>query len=167
MIGRRSLILGAGGAALAGARASEDAASRGVVLTVTGRLTRPNDGEQRRGFGMAALAALPQHHITTTPPWHRGTRRFSGPLLRDVLAAAGAQGKTLRAIALNDYRVDIPFDDAQRFDVVLARLLDGQPMSVRDKGPLFVMYPFDRQPELRNAVYYSRCIWQLKILDVS
>jgi hypothetical protein len=84
-----------------------------------------------------------------------------------VLAAAGAEGQTLRAVALNDYRVDIPADDARRYDVVIARLLDGQPMAVRDKGPLFIMYPFDRRPDLRNAVYYSRCVWQLKALDIS
>jgi hypothetical protein len=40
-------------------------------------------------------------------------------------------------------------------------------MAVRDKGPLFIMYPFDRRPDLRNAVYYSRCVWQLKALDIS
>lgn len=137
-----------------------------VVLAVGGRVSQPNDGV-RRVFDMAALAALPQREIVTTTPWHRGTRRFSGPLLRDVLAAAGAQGQTLRAVALNDYRVDIPADDAHRYDVVVARLLDGQPMAVRDKGPLFIMYPFDRRPDLRNAVYYSRCVWQLKALDVS
>ena len=35
----------------------------------------------------------------------------------------------------------------------LARLLDDKPMPVRDKGPLFIIYPFDSKPELRNAVY--------------
>jgi len=137
-----------------------------VVLSISGRVSQPNDGA-RRVFDMAALAALTQHEIVTTTPWHRGTRRFSGPLLRDVLSEAGAQGQTLRAVALNDYRVDIPGDDARRYDVVIARLLDGQPMAVRDKGPLFIMYPFDRRADLRNAVYYSRCVWQLKALDVS
>ena len=37
----------------------------------------------------------------------------------------------------------------------------------RDKGPLFVIYPFDTRPELRNAVYFSRCAWQLKAIDIS
>jgi hypothetical protein len=163
LLQRRRLLLAAAAALAAAPARATDARP---VLVVSGRITRPNDGE-RRLFTMADLAELPQHQITTTTPWHRGTRRFSGPLLRDVLAAAGAQGQTLRAVALNDYRVDIPIGDVQRYDVVLARLLDGQPMSVREKGPLFIMYPFDRQPELRNAVYFSRCVWQLKSLDVT
>ena len=45
-------------------------------------------------------------------------------------------------------------------------MLDGTPMPVRDKGPLFAVYPFDAQPELRNAVYYSRSAWQLKSIEV-
>jgi hypothetical protein len=39
-------------------------------------------------------------------------------------------------------------------------------MSVREKGPLFVMYPFDEQPALRTSVYFGRCIWQLKAIEV-
>jgi len=37
---------------------------------------------------------------------------------------------------------------------------------VRDKGPLFMIYPFDAQPELRSAVYYSRSVWQLSEIEV-
>jgi hypothetical protein len=87
-------------------------------------------------------------------------------LLRDVLSAAGAQGSTLRLSALNDYRIDVPADDARRFEVTLARLIDDRPITVREKGPLFVIYPFDSDPALRNALYYSRSVWQLKTIEV-
>jgi hypothetical protein len=60
----------------------------------------------------------------------------------------------------------MPIDDAQRHDVLLARLIDDKPMTVRDKGPLFVIYPFDSKPELRSAVYYSRSAWQLRTIEV-
>ena len=135
------------------------------VLTVSGKLATPNAG-QAAAFDMPMLARMAQASIVTSTPWFPQARKFTGPLLRTVLAAAGAQGTALRAIALNDYRVDIPFDDALHIDVVLARLLDNKPMPVRDKGPLFIIYPFDQQIELRNAVYYSRCAWQLKGIEV-
>ncbi|MDP1900520.1 MAG: molybdopterin-dependent oxidoreductase [Rubrivivax sp.] len=135
------------------------------VLTLTGRVRNTNDGA-RAQFDMAMLEALPQTSFATRTPWYAQARRFSGPLLRDVLAAAGAQGTVLHLSALNDYRVDMPFDDAQRHDVILARLLDDRPMAVRDKGPLLVIYPFDARPELRNAVYYSRSAWQLRTIEV-
>jgi hypothetical protein len=117
-------------------------------------------------FDMAMLERLPQTSFTTRTPWYAQPRKFTGPLLRDVLAAAGSHGSQLRAMALNDYRVDIPVDDTQRHDVLLARLLDDKPMSVRDKGPLFIIYPFDQDASLRSALYYSRCAWQLKSIEV-
>ena len=39
-------------------------------------------------------------------------------------------------------------------------------MSVRDKGPLFVIYPFDEAPELNNETYYGRSAWQVKSIEV-
>ncbi len=119
-----------------------------VVLTLTGQLRTPNAGQEAR-FDMAMLERLPQRD-----------------LLRDVLRAAGARGTVLRARALNDYHVDIPYQDTQRFDIIIARLLDGAPMLVRDRGPLFVIYPFDAHAELRNAIYYSRSAWQLRSIEV-
>lgn len=136
-----------------------------VVLTVSGRIGIRN-AEKAAEFDMAMLAALPQHTFSTKTPWYPEAHKFTGPLLRDVLAAAGAQGKNLRAIALNDYKVDLPVADALKFNLVLARLMDDKPMPVRDKGPLFIIYPFDADEALRNERYYSRSAWQLKAIDV-
>jgi hypothetical protein len=165
MVNRRRLLLGAGALGLACPAQALEAPSGPIVLTLSGQLRHPNDGNQAQ-FDMAMLERLPQTSFSTRTPWYAQPRQFTGPLLRDVLRAAGAHGTQLTARALNDYRVTIPFEDAQRFDLIIARLLDGAPMPVRDKGPLFVVYPFDAQPELRNAVYYSRSAWQLRSIDV-
>lgn len=157
-------LTGAGGLTALPARALDTPAGT-VVLTLSGRLRRANDGA-RAQFDMPMLEALPQVSQVARTPWYAQSRRFTGPLLRDVLSAAGAHGSTLRLSSLNDYRVDMPMDDAQRYDVIVARLLDDKPLAVRDKGPLFVIYPFDTRPELRNAVYYSRSAWQLRAIEV-
>jgi hypothetical protein len=136
-----------------------------VVLTLTGRLGIRN-ADKVAEFDMDMLAALPQHSFSTKTPWYPQARKFTGPLLRDVLAAVDAQGKKLRAIALNDYKVELPAGDAAQFDLVLARLMDDKPMPVRDKGPLFLIYPFDSDEVLRNERYYSRAAWQLKTIDI-
>jgi len=163
---RRRLFLAAPLAGLATPAAALDAPTGPVVLTINGALALANrDG--RADFDMAMLERMPQRSIATETPWYTGTRTFNGPLLRDVLATAGAKGKALRLVALNDYRVEMPIDDPQRYDVIVARQLDGKPMGVREKGPLFVMYPFDSQPQLRNAVYFSRCVWQLRSIELS
>ncbi|HEV8688694.1 MAG TPA: molybdopterin-dependent oxidoreductase [Ideonella sp.] len=136
-----------------------------VVLSLSGQVSRTNSAG-RADFDLDMLAALPQRKLVTHTPWHQGAQAFTGPLLRDVLAQAGASGRTLVAVALNDYRCEIPFEDAQRFDVIVARLLNGEPMRVRDKGPLFIVYPFDSDPQLRSDRYYARSAWQLRSLIV-
>jgi hypothetical protein len=136
-----------------------------VVLSITGHVARTN-ASGRADFDMDMLAALPQRRLVTHTPWHQGEQTFTGPLLRDVLAEAGASGTTLVAVALNNYRCEIPLEDAQQFDVILACLHNGEPMRVRDKGPLFVVYPFDSDNRLRSERYYARSAWQLRSLIV-
>ncbi|HKX42208.1 MAG TPA: hypothetical protein VJO99_13705 [Burkholderiaceae bacterium] len=138
-----------------------DAPTGKVILTVE---SKP-DG-RKVDFDLAMLEKLPQRSFTTQTPWYPTPRTFTGPLLRDVLAAAGASGEQLRLIALNDYKVSMPAADSRKFDVILARLLDGQPMPVRDKGPLFVIYPYDSNPELRSEMYFNRSAWQLRTIEV-
>ena len=136
-----------------------------VVLTLSGRLRFPNVGAAAQ-FDMSMLEHMAQTSFIAKTPWYVQPRKFTGPLLRDVLSAAGAQGTRLKAIALNDYAVEIPFDDATRHDVIVARLLDDKPMPVRDKGPLFIVYPFDSAVELRSQTYFNRSAWQLRTIEV-
>jgi hypothetical protein len=145
------------------------AAAGAPLLTVTGTRLGPPAQAGRFSFDLDALQRPPQRKILTNTPWYSERSEFVGPLLRDVLEAAGvpaAAGGTLRCSALNDYRVEIPLDDARRWDVVVALLFNGRPMTVREKGPLFVIYPFDEQPQLRTSTYFSRCIWQLKSIEL-
>lgn len=167
---RRWLEFSAGalaGLALPGVRAADGlpAPTGRVVLSIDGRVSRVN-APDRADFDMDMIAALPQHGFEARTPWYANARRFTGPLLRDLLQQARAEGSTLRLTALNDYRVDMPMEDAQRFGVIVARLLDGQPMAVRDKGPLFIVYPFHDVPALRSATYYGRSAWQLRTITV-
>jgi len=167
MLTRRSLARWAAAAlALPTLRlAALEPATGPVVLTVSGKLAQPNAGA-RAEFDMPMLSRLPQRSFSTATPWFDAPRKFSGPLLRDALAAVGSQGSVLRCMALNDYAVDLPIEDTQRHDVLLAILLDDKPMAVRDKGPLFIIYPFHTSPALRNAVYFGRSVWQLKSIQV-
>lgn len=144
----------------AGAVWALDAPQGKVVLTLTGQITAKNQGDAA-AFTMAMLEKLPQHSFTTQTPWYPKPVEFTGPLLRDVLKAAGAKGSKLEAVALNDYKTEIPAQDATQHDVIVARLMNGKPMPVREKGPLFIVYPFDKKPELNAEAYYNRSAWQL------
>lgn len=135
------------------------------VLTLHGAIEQRNTADAAE-FDLAMLEKLPRHSLTTQVPWYPRPRKFTGVLLRDLLAVVGARGRTLRAIALNDYRVDIPVEEVRDHDVIVAYRLDDQPMTVREKGPLVIMYPFDRDPELRDAVHFGRAAWQLRRIEV-
>ncbi|WP_146115850.1 molybdopterin-dependent oxidoreductase [Malikia granosa] len=136
-----------------------------TVLTISGRIGAVPPGVPV-AFDLARLEALPQRSFTTQTPWQDKPLQFTGPLLREVLASVKAQGSQLKAIALNDYKVSIPVSDTQRFDMLLALRVNGERIPVRSKGPLFVVYPYDSDEELRSTLYYSRSIWQLKAIEV-
>ncbi|MFC3686418.1 hypothetical protein [Hydrogenophaga luteola] len=135
------------------------------ILVISGKIADKNAGDVAR-FDMKMIEALPQHTFTTSTPWFDKPVKFTGPLLADVLAAVKASGTSISAVAINDYKITIPAADAAKFKVIVARLIDDKPIPVREKGPLFVVYPFDSSAELRTSTYYERSIWQLKALDI-
>ena len=136
-----------------------------VILEITGQIANTNgDGIAR--FDLSMLQALPQVHRTTTTPWNDQPIVFSGPLARDVLAEVGAGGEIAIWVALNDYAAPIPIAEFHQYDVILAVLRDGQTMPIRDKGPIFIIYPFDDHRELWTEAIYQHSIWQLKEIRV-
>lgn len=136
-----------------------------VILTVQGAVGHANvDGTVQ--FDLAMLDALEQRETVTTTPWHEGVQTFTGPRIASILAAAGAGGSALRLVAINDYAATMPWQDTQDHAVILASRRNGQTMSVRDTGPLFVIYPFDEDPALRDEVYFSRSVWQVRTIEV-
>ena len=92
--------------------------------------------------------------------------QFQGVSLHLITDLLGVEDGTLLATALNDYSVEIPVSDAVAGGPIIAYARDGVEMSVRDKGPLWIIYPFDSDPRYQTAVVLSRSIWQLDRIDV-
>ncbi|KXS36965.1 MAG: hypothetical protein AWU55_2707 [Halomonadaceae bacterium T82-2] len=136
-----------------------------VILTVSGDITRTNTGDEAR-FDAAMLRGLGMHAVATHTPWTDGVSRFEGPLLRDVLKAVGARGQRLQVKALNDFVAAIPVSDVEDYDVLLAMRRDGEPLTIRSFGPLFVLYPFDAHPELQTERIHVRSVWQVAAITV-
>jgi len=136
-----------------------------VVLTVSGAIGKTNAGNTYQ-LDMAMVDALPQHTFTTRTPWYDRAVTFSGPRLSDLVALVQGKGQVLHATAINDYKITIPLSDTSAHPVIMASRIDGQRIPVREKGPLFVVYPFDSSAALRSSVYYERSIWQLKSIHI-
>jgi len=161
-------VMSLAGAALVGAaHASEGLSKAGkpILLEVTGKIRVTND-EGAAQFDRKMLNALPQQRLETYTDWTEGLQVFEGPLLADVLDRVGAYGTTLRATALNNYQVDIPRADTDSHAVVLALRHNGAPMSVRDKGPIWIIYPNPDPQAGIASPHNGKSIWQLRSLDV-
>ena len=136
------------------------APSGDAILTVSGKVTVTNQGETAV-LDRAMLEAMPQVSFKTKTIWTEGEIEFTGILLSDLLRRLEIENGTLKATAINDYAVDIPVADALQEPAIIAYLINGKPMSVREKGPLWIVYPYDSEKKFQAEVYYSRSIWQL------
>ena len=130
------------------------------VLTITGTITNTNDGNAAV-FDRPMLEALGSDGFKTTTPWYNGEVSFEGVRMDALMRYVGAKGDSVLVTALNDFSTEIPISDFSRYGVLLALKRDGNYMPVRDKGPLFIVYPYDSSPELKTQKYYSRSAWQV------
>lgn len=141
--------------------ASVPVAAEGVLLTLTGAVTNGRVELTRADFD-----AMDWHEFATSTSVTDHQPEFRGVLMRDILSRAGAEGSQVRAAALNDYVVDIPIEDFYQFDVLAALYMDGVPLTPRDKGPVWIVYPRDDHGVLADIRYDMRWVWQLVALHV-
>ncbi|WP_246179814.1 molybdopterin-dependent oxidoreductase [Microvirga thermotolerans] len=153
----------AGLLALAAGAAAADplpSPSERPILTISGKIENTNrNGEAQ--FDRPMLEALGLVTVETSTPWYSGAVKFEGVSLDKLMKLVGASGDRAVVVALNDYSSEIPISDFAKYNVILALKRNGEYMPVKDKGPLFVIYPFDSLPELKSQTYYGRAVWQV------
>jgi hypothetical protein len=162
LLGVAATLLFTATQAPAGTLTKPDAAP---ILTVSGNIANKNEGEVAR-FDRQMLESLGTVTIRTWTPWYEHVVEFEGVPMKRLMESVGAAGSQVTATALNDYQSTIPMSDFEQFGVILALKRDGREMPIRDKGPLFIVYPYDSDPGLRSDQYYSRSVWQVKELEV-
>ncbi|MBE9399541.1 molybdopterin-binding oxidoreductase [Pontibacterium sp. N1Y112] len=129
-----------------------------IILTVT-------HGEASEQYSLKQLDAFPQHVYETKTPW-TSRHSFSGPLLKDVMYKSGlVSPRAITARALNDYIVDIDLILMEKYPVLLATRMDGNPMRIRNKGPIWILFPLDQFPELNTMEVHGQMVWQLEKLE--
>lgn len=133
-----------------------------VILTISGAL----NSNKAATFTLKQLQSLTSHSFTLTHDWTDTPRTYTGPLLSEVLKKAGASGQSLKLVALNDYFVDVDMAFVDKYQPILAWQEDGKRMRVRNKGPLWLMTPLHRYPELSDPAHVSKLIWQLNSIEV-
>ena len=166
------------------------AALRGpALLTVTGSIAKPNRGpfdavrdqmmhkqkisfERARAFDYAALTNLPAHTIRPTLEYDGKAHALRGPLLEELLKAAGApQDDAVRLLlrAVDGYAAALTLAQVRARRVIVATHLDGQPMALGGLGPLWAIHDADRIAEMAAlplAERFASCPWALYHIGV-
>ena len=153
-----------------------------VILTIVGAISQSNRGArddfadrlmafQETAFGQAmefdaaALQKLGMRKLRVQHATWPAAHDFEGPLLRDVLAAAGVRAGTVQPVALDGFAADIPFSDLEKYPVILALKMDRRWLAVGGAGPAWVIYPHNDFPELAKADD-SKLVWGVSHIRV-
>lgn len=131
------------------------------VLILEGRVTG-----HTLSLSRSEIEALGMQTIVTHTPWEDGVVIYEGVSLAALMQAIGAQGTNAYVVALNDYSTVVPLSDFERYGPILATRRNGAHMAVSEKGPFFIVYPFDERPELNRELYWSRSAWQVARIAV-
>jgi hypothetical protein len=137
-----------------------------VILTVDGAIG-PADPAAPVRFDIDTLLGVGRYSMRTRTPFTDGEPQFDGVLGRSVMRAVQARGARALARARNDYTAEIPLSDFESWEVLLATHMDGRRLQLRDKGPLWFVYPWSRFPELVDRLSRQKSVWQLFRLSIS
>ena len=138
-----------------------------VLLTVTGAVENANRGAydpdtdkffefndvdfaKAKQFDFDALSSLETVKIKADFPKGGDIHEYEGPLLSDVLAAAGADGQTVTIQALDGYAVEMQLDEAVAQGAVVALKRNGAPLSIGGFGPTHVVFPRAERDDLAD-----------------
>lgn len=138
----------------------ERAAANGFELII-----RASGGDEAR-YTVGELDTREQVSFTTSTIWTNDVVTFSGVPLKDLLPDMPSNA-TLTLVALNDYAISIPMAEIGFSYPIVATRMDGSEMAVRDKGPFWLVYPYDSDASLQTETIYARSIWQLIEIRVS
>ncbi len=136
-----------------------------VLLTISGLISETNNGDHAK-FDRNMLQRLGMVEVKTQTPWTEGEANFAGVPLAQLLDAVGTRGVSLYAVAANDYKADIPIAVLRENGAILAMRMNGRDLTLRDKGPLWIIFPWSEQPELDRIEIYNYAVWQLLSIHV-
>ncbi|MFP2768544.1 molybdopterin-binding protein [Oceanisphaera sp. KMM 10153] len=143
-------------------------ATEPVVLTLFGDIQLDERQYDRLDFTLSELQALPQADIITAHPWVTRPHHYRGVDLNRLMARLFGHRRvvTLYLETLNGFSVAVDWSKLSPFGSIIAWQDDELVMSRRNKGPLWLMLPFDRVPEVQQADFLHFMAWQLRGIRV-
>ncbi len=98
--------------------------------------------------------------------WYRGDPRFSGIPFAKLMDYCQSYGRSVLMTGLDDYQGQAPIATLVKYGAILATRVNGHIMTVEEKGPYEVVFPFDSWPSgLDNRLLYL-AVYQLAEIEV-
>lgn len=136
-----------------------------AVLVVSGKLARTNVDRQAH-LDIDMLRSMPVTELVTTTPWETQAQTFTGVRVNALLDYLGSDSTMMVAIGLDDYRFTLKNVDFDKFPVIIAYQQNGQNLSLRQLGPLRIVFPYTDYPELDTGINEFSAVWQLVQLQL-
>lgn len=153
--------------ALAASCAAADAGGGGAAVPLEVRIADGSGDARQVTVDLSDSAALPRSGFRTSTIWTGGAERYAGVRLHDLLDWLGVDDGRLTLWAANGYMAEIPVSEVRPGGALLAFERDGARMSLRDKGPVWLLYPFDSAPRFRTEMHYARSVWHLDRIEIA
>lgn len=127
------------------------------------------DEAQQIRFTAEQLLTIAPAELKTATPWDgdEPPATYQGVYLADLFNLLEHTPEQIRAIALNHYAMDIPFQRAIDANAFIAVHENGRPMPIRDRGPYWLIFPFfadDQTLPIKDLTPWA--VWQLNTLQV-
>ena len=160
-----------------------------VLLTVSGSIAKGNRGpldpaldqmmakhgvrfDKARALDAAALGRMSAVQIKPTLEYDGKVHALSGPLVSTILEAAGVPATSAVVLglrAVDGYNVAISLADIQRYRMIIATHMDGEPLGLGGLGPQWAVYDADRLEDFKTLPLKQRfglCPWGVYHIDV-
>lgn len=134
------------------------------LLMVSGKIKNHND-EKSYKYTEAMLKTLAQHTITTKTTW-TPVSVSTGPTLKNVMENVGAYGHKIKIYTLDDYEITVNLVNLYKYDAILAMKMNNVELPVDTFGPLWLMLPVSKYPELQTVKSDSKLVWQINKIVV-
>lgn len=124
-----------------------------------------NCGAKEFIFSEKQLEELPQKTFKTKHTWSNIAQEFSGPLLADVLKLVCANVRDIYMRSLDQYSVMVNFQTAEKYQPILALKINGQSLTIREKGPVWLMVDTDGY-KIPTRALDNMLVWQLYYIRI-
>lgn len=122
-------------------------------------------GAKELVFSAKQLAELPQKTFKTKHTWAAEAQEFTGPLLADVVKLICPSAREIYLRSLDQYSVMVNLPKVAKYEAILALKIDGKPLTIREKGPIWVMINTDGY-NLPLRSLDVMLVWQLYYIRV-